>query len=386
MLERARGLTATLISFGQALLQALERKDAEDLAALQNAQESQLLKMTTTLRQLAVEEAGENVIAIQVQIDSAQARKTYYDDLIQNGLLYREQIGIIYTLLGGVMTSIGGAFHTSAGIAHLIPNGGAPTAMTYGGREIGASLTGFGAFFDTIAAQFNMGASLATTLASYERREADWTFQSSLAEYDITQLTAQLAAANLRVQMAERDLEITQLQISQADAMRDFATSKFTNAELYNWLAGQMSTLFFQAYRIAYDLGTAAQKALQFELDTSDTFLTYGYWNSRRKGLSSGESLMLGLGQMESAYLSRNARRLRIQRSISLMQLDPLALMRLRETGSCTFELPAILFDRDFPGHYARKIERLTVTIPAVTGPYGSINGVLHADRQLTSR
>jgi hypothetical protein len=377
MLERARGLTATLISFGQALLQALERKDAEDLAALQNAQERQLLKMTTTLRQLAVQEADQNVVAIQVQLDSAQARKTYYDDLIQNGLLYREQIAIIYTVLGGVMTTIGGAFHTSAGIAHLIPNGGAPTAMTYGGREIGASLTGFGAFFDTIAAQFNMGASLANTLASYERRESDWRFQSSLAEYDIKQLTAQMAAANLRVQMAQRDLEITQLQIAQADAMRDFATSKFTNAELYNWLAGQMSTLFFQAYRIAYDLGTAAQKALQFELDTSDTFLTYGYWNSRRKGLSSGESLMLGLGQMETAYLSRNSRRLRIQRSISLMQLDPLALMRLRETGTCTFELPAILFDRDFPGHYARKIERLTVTIPAVTGPYGSINGVL---------
>lgn len=377
MLERAKGLTTTLISFGQALLQALERKDAEDLAALQNAQERQLLKMTTALRELAVQEANQNVAALQVQIDGSKARKAYYDGLLEGGLLYRERIGILYTTLGGLMTTIGGAFHTSAGIAHLIPNGGAPTAMTYGGREIGASLSGIAAFFDTIAAQFNIGAGLANTLASYERREADWVFQSSLADYDVRQLTVQMAAAKLRAQMTERDLEINQLQIAQAEAMRDFATSKFTNAELYNWLAGQLSNLYFQAYKVAYDVATAAQKALQFELDTSDTFLTYGYWNSRRKGLLSGESLMLGLGQMESAYLSRNSRRLAIQRSVSLMQLDPLALMRLRETGSCTFELPAVLFDQDFPGHYARKIQSLTVTIPAVTGPYDGINGTL---------
>jgi hypothetical protein len=377
MLERAKSLASALMGYGQSLLSALERKDGEDLAVLQNTQERQILKLTTKLRELAAQEAEDNLAALETQLESATARKTYYDGLIATGLLEREKIAIIYTIIGGVMTTIGGAFHTSAGIAHLIPNSGAPTAMTYGGREIGASLSGVAAFFDTIAAQFNMGANLATTLAGYDRREAEWQFQSDMAGYDVTQIGQQIDGANVRIQMAERDLEINTQQIINADATHDFLTQKFTNAELYSWLAKQLSGVFFQTYKIAYDMALSAQKALQFELDTTDSFVSFGYWNSLRKGLTCGEQLMLALNQMEDAYMRRNSRRLVIQKTVSLMQLDPGALMQLRQTGSCTFALPAALFDQDFPGHYARKIQSLSITVPAVTGPYQNINGTL---------
>lgn len=377
MLERARGLASTLIGFGQSLLQALERKDAEQLSVLQQTQQREVLKLTTRIRELAVAEAEENKSAMDIQLEAATYRKTYYDTLIDEGLSPREQLNIIYMTIASLMASIGGVFHTMSGFSFLIPNAGSPFAMTYGGKEIGSSFSGIGKFFDTISSEFSFGANLAATIAGYDRRAQEWEHQSALAEYEIEQLGNQIEAAGLRIQMAERELELNDKQIEQSDQMLAFLNGKFTNAELFSWMAGQLSGIYFQSYNIVHELALAAQKALQFELDTNETFVSYGYWDSLRKGLTSGEALTLALSQMEDAYLRRNGRRLVVEKTISLMQLNPLALLTLRDKGSCTFELPAYLFDQDFPGQYARKINKLSVTIPAVTGPYENIHGTL---------
>lgn len=377
LLERARNLTATLIGLGQSLLQALDRRDAEQLAVMQQTQQRQIQKLTTKIRELAVSEAEAMKAAMDTQLQSATYRQTYYNDLIDVGLLPREQLHLDYMTIAALMSAIGGVFHTMSSFAFLVPNAGSPFAMTYGGKQIGSSLTGIGKYFDTISGEFTFGANLASTLAGYDRRAAEWELQSQLAGYEIEQLTSQIAGAVLRVQMAERELEVSTKQTEQADEMLEFLSSKFTNEELFTWMSGQLSGIFFQTYNIAHELALAAQKALQFELDTNETFVSYGYWNSLRKGLTSGEALMLTISQMESAYLRRNTRRLVINKTISLLQVAPLALLNLREKGSCTFELPAYLFDSDFPGQYVRKITSLSVTIPAVTGPYEGINGTL---------
>jgi len=72
-----------------------------------------------------------------------------------------------------------------------------------------------------------------------------------------------------------------------------------------------------------------------------------------------------------------NQREYEITRHVSLLQLDPLALIKLRATGSCTVALPEALFDLDGPGHYFRRIKTVAVTIPCVTGPYASLNCTL---------
>src|SRR5215470_5144572 len=43
-------------------------------------------------------------------------------------------------------------------------------------------------------------------------------------------------------------------------------------------------------------------------------------------------------------------RELELTRHVSLRQLDPLALLALRTTGSCTVTVPEWLYDRDCPG------------------------------------
>jgi hypothetical protein len=62
---------------------------------------------------------------------------------------------------------------------------------------------------------------------------------------------------------------------------------------------------------------------------------------------------------------------------MSLLQHAPLALIRLKETGRCEFDLPELFYDMDYPGHYMRRIKSVSITIPAVVGPYASVNATL---------
>jgi hypothetical protein len=103
-------------------------------------------------------------------------------------------------------------------------------------------------------------------------------------------------------------------------------------------------------------------------------FIQFGYWDSLKKGLMAGEKLYHDLKRMEVAYLDQNKREYEITKHISLAQLDPIALLRLKQTGECFVSIPEALFDIDFAGHYMRRIKAVNVTIPCVTGPYTGIN------------
>ncbi|MCA9701649.1 MAG: hypothetical protein KC431_29280, partial [Myxococcales bacterium] len=76
-------------------------------------------------------------------------------------------------------------------------------------------------------------------------------------------------------------------------------------------------------------------------------------------------------------------RRLEINRQISLLELDPLALLQLQAKGSCEFELGEALFDYDFPGHYRRQIKTLAVDIDTGDATGAEANAML---TQLSNR
>ena len=80
---------------------------------------------------------------------------------------------------------------------------------------------------------------------------------------------------------------------------------------------------------------------------------------------------------MEMAYHELNQREYELTKHVSLLQVDPLALIQLRTTGRCTVRLPEALFDMDGPGHYFRRIKTVALSIPCVTGPYASVNCTL---------
>src|SRR5262245_42795254 len=135
--------------------------------------------------------------------------------------------------------------------------------------------------------------------------------------------------------------------------------------------------LYGQCFQFAFDVAKKAERALQHELGSPElSFLQFGYL-AGKEGLLAGEKLYLDVKRMEMAYHDRNRREYELTKHVSLLQVDPLALIRLRTTGSCTVRLSEALFDVECPGHYFRRIKSVAVSIPCVTGPYASVNCTL---------
>jgi len=114
--------------------------------------------------------------------------------------------------------------------------------------------------------------------------------------------------------------------------------------------------------------------AFSFERGADDTFVTLGHWDSLRKGLLAGERLQSELRRMELAWLDRNRREHELTKHISLAALAPAKLLELKLTGKCDVSLPESLFDRDYPGHYHRRVKSVSLSIPAVAGPYSGVH------------
>jgi hypothetical protein len=60
---------------------------------------------------------------------------------------------------------------------------------------------------------------------------------------------------------------------------------------------------------------------------------------------------------------------LQLTRTLSLAQLDPIAFQNFVETGVLRFATRMDLFDRDFPGQYARMIKQVRVSLIALIPP-----------------
>src|SRR6185369_10338796 len=136
----------------------------------------------------------------------------------------------------------------------------------------------------------------------------------------------------------------------------------------------EVKGLYGQCFQFAFDTAKKAERALQHELGNPElAYLQYGYL-SGKEGLLAGEKLYLDIKRMEMAYHDLNRREYELTKHVSLLQVNPLAVLQLRATGRATFTLPEAVFDMDGPGHYFRRIKAVGVSIPCVTGPYVSVN------------
>ena len=377
MLAKAKELANEVKSFGSALLSALEKRDAEALARLRSRHEITLLAATRVVKQQQIWEADAALAAADSALSLAQQKRDYYGNRsFMNGW------EIAHTSLSGgalVLQSVAAGIHLAGSVTSNIPEIkiGFPTTVgaTYGGSNVSNSLQNLASSLGEIAGILSGGGALAATIGGYRRRMDDWDFQKDQAQVEIEQARHQIDAARTRQQVAWTELDNSDLQARNAAEEDRFIYGKYTNQELYDWMAGQLATSFFQAYQLAYDVAKRAERAYRHELGVEDsTFITFGYWDSLHKGLLSGERLASDLNRMDAAYLDANAREFELSKRISLAQLDPKALLSLKETGSCFVSLPEALFDIDTPGHYFRRIRGLAVTVPCVAGPYTGVN------------
>jgi hypothetical protein len=224
-------------------------------------------------------------------------------------------------------------------------------------------------------------AGIASRTAALQRRADEWINQANLAARELMQIGRQILSSLISEQVASHQYTMSQTQVSQATEVNDFLANKFTNADFYGWMQGEVSRIYYQYYRFAFDVANRAEQTMKQELIrpelNSTDFVQFNYWDTGRQGLLSGDALYLDLKRMEMAYHDNNLREFELTRHVSLRQLDPLALLTLTATGSCIMTIPEWLYDRDCPGHYMRRIKSVSLSIPSVVGPYTSLNCTL---------
>ncbi|WP_019500352.1 neuraminidase-like domain-containing protein [Pseudanabaena sp. PCC 6802] len=378
MLERAKNITSTVIQLGSSLLSALEKKDAEQISLLKATQESAILRLIQMTKEKQITEAQANVDSLNKSLDAAQNRLNHYQNLI-DGKWNAAEIASVALAGDAILTEVAATVsNTLAAPAYLTPD---IYGLADGGMNFGAAVATIGASLSGTANTLNQGSSLAGAIAQYQRRAEDWQLQLQMAQDDVALITQQITASQINLDIATAELNAHLKSIEQANEVENFFQNKFSNQDLYQWMVSRLAILYFQTFKIALDMALAAQKAYQYELNQDDTYISFDYWDSLKKGLLAGEGLMLGLNQLEKAYIEGNFRTLEIEKTISLSELDKInkkhALNALKTNGTCTIDLSEKLFDLDFPGHYCRQIKTISISIPAVIGPYQNIKATL---------
>lgn len=380
MLQKAMEYTQEVKSLSSAFLGALQSKDAEEFSLLRSRHE---LTMLDNMRQIRIENirsAREAVNSIELSKQMTENRLDYLKSRVK---MTPEEKRSFYLKEDNFNLSM-----ASIGLREL-----AAVLANYPSSLIGVFITGIetGDFHNSLlsaASAMDMATQVNNHLisSSLERssinlRWEEWKHQEQQTKIDLKRIEKELLSAEIRLALAEKEAENHELQIEQSQEQLDYMKSKFTNAQLYNWMSTELSKLYRSSFEMAYQLAKKAEKAWQHELGMNDQFVKYGHWDSLYKGLLSGEKLMNDLRRMETAYMDKNEREYELIKHVSLAQLDPFALLMLRETGTCAFEIPELLYDMDYPGQYFRRLKSVSISIPCITGPYTSVNAKLTLEK-----
>ncbi len=419
--QKATELCSELKSLSASLLAALEKKDAEKLALLRAEHETALLKRAKEVREKQVKEADQQIEALNASREIALTRIKHYQDLL--GIKEKEKIPAAPSSGDSKVASISdqkerpyantqkgngvklilnevkefellesannkqkyaSEMEMFASISNAFPTvsiscgAGCSVGSAYGGQHMGAIMSAIAASYRNDANNFSYQANRASRMGQHIMREDDWILQHNLAAREITHIDQQIIAGYIRKEIAEKELANHRKQVEQAQKVEETMRDKYTNQQLYSWMIGQISNVYFQAYQLAFDVAKRAERAFRHELGLADSsYIDFGYWDSLKKGLLAGERLHQDIKNMEVAYLDQHRREHELIEDISLMQLDPAALIQLKQTGSCFVNIPEAWFDLKSPGHYMRRIKSVSLTIPCVTGPYTGVHCTL---------
>ncbi|HET8681351.1 MAG TPA: hypothetical protein VFM54_05705 [Micromonosporaceae bacterium] len=437
LIGRAAELAREVASLGSQLLASVEKEDAESLAVLRAQFERSVLARAELVQYQQWQEAVKSREAVQKTFAAAVARYTFYErqlgkaeneisvpglddlDLESMRKLRFSSTETDPTLRPLTIDIVAGVTGEAAGrkissfeateLAKLdsaqkkrehaamidrigaalgmIPTFGAQFepfgtggTISFGGNNLAAKAAFESAASKQSADTLGYEAGLAGKVGTYARRELEWAYQSNVAAGEISVTYKHWRAAQIREAIAEQEFRNHQRQIAEAEEIEQFlagekvrGSRKTSTVALYTWLRREVRALYNASLALACDVARKAERALQHELgDPQQSFLQLGY-SSGKEGLLAGERLLLDIKRMEDAYHDLNQREYELTRHVSLRQLDPVALLRLRATGYCELAVPEGLFDLDCPGHYFRRIRSVAVSIPSVAGPYSGV-------------
>jgi len=413
LLQKALELCSEVKALGNAFLSAKEKGDAEVLSQLRARHESSIHNLIMEVKKQQLGEAGKSLDALQQSRKGPVYRLQHYLKLIgedlgkvpdgntdfgelpnqieqpidESGLklIQYEKEEMDKAGTSADLQLAAGITETLASILYAIPLVeasvepiGIGAAISFGGVNLGQMTHAVTQGIQIAANHLQHQSASASRKGGFLRQLQDRVQQANVAGYEIKNIDKQILTQEIRINIAEQEITNQQKQIDNAQEVEEFLRNKYTNQDLYSWMDSQIRTLYHQAYNLAYDLAKRAEKVFCFERGlTTSNFVQYGYWDAAYDGLFSGERLYIGLKQLEAAHQEKRGHDFEVSKSISLRQINPLALIQLRESGVCEFALPEVLFDMDWAGHYLRRLKSVSLRIPCVLGPHTSLNCTL---------
>ncbi len=350
LMERSRQLIANASQFESYLLSTLEKEDSETYSLQRARQDLKLEQANVKLQNLRLTESRNSRRQVVSQARKVRLRQQRYGTLINKGLSSYEKIGLALSLTSTTVPA-------SVGV-----NIGYPPSAS-----ISYSPSGI---LQTLA-------SMSYTKASYDRRKEEWRFQKNLADIDLDVASIAEEVADDRIDIVTQEREIGEMRVGNANDVLEFLNEKFTNVDLYKWMAKNLKSLYRQQLSFAISTAKSAQRALEFERQVSLDFIGDDYWVADRKGLLGAERLLNDLEKLEQYRLQTDVRKQEISKNIYLSHSAPLAFQRFKETGMLDFETIPEWFDRDFPGTYLRLVKNVEVSVVALVPNGQSVNARL---------
>ncbi|WP_391528719.1 neuraminidase-like domain-containing protein [Photorhabdus akhurstii] len=418
MLENARSMVSQLTQFGSTLQNIIERQDAEALNTLLQNQAAELILTNLSIQDKTIEELDVEKTVLEKTRAGAKSRfdsySKFYDEDINAG---EKQAMALRASVAGLSTALQ-ASHLAGAALDLAPN---IFGFADGGSHWGAIAQATGNVMEFSASVINTEADKISQSEAYRRRRQEWEIQRNNAEAELKQIDAQLQSLVVRREAAVLQKTSLKTQQEQTHAQLTFLQHKFSNQALYNWLRGRLSAIYFQFYDLTVARCLMAEMAYRWETnDAAARFIKPGAWQGTHAGLLAGETLMLNLAQMEDAHLKQEQRVLEVERTVSLAEVykekgqfsltEKIAELVNKKpdtpssrnntpsfgtgnntlnfgTGNAQTSLQASIsladlqIRHDYPENSGvgnvRRIKQISVTLPALLGPYQDVQAIL---------
>ncbi|NHR07243.1 hypothetical protein HA052_18800 [Chromobacterium haemolyticum] len=412
MYAHASSAVDTLVQFGTTLLTVIDRQQDLQLQSLLLRQQQEITQFLVDIQADTVRLSAANRKAMQAAHDAAETRAEKLKALIETDVSSDEMHALQLRSNAQIVSATSSSLRAVASGLDVVPR---IFGFSNGGGRIGAIPDALAQGLLVAGDILLSDAANAEIREQYRRRKQEWELAKQQVDGEIDQLKLQLDADAIQARIYEKQLAQTKVQLRQFSEQAAFMRARFTSEALFQWMIGQVSALYYQAYDTVSSLCLLAQEAWRYEMgeyDGSRNFFQTGGWNDVRRGLLAGETLRLGLLRMQREYLSRAERQLELTHTFSVKNAydgskgrqdgdwrkerleAPLKGYKKRKPkenqggievqwngddfkNALALTIPFAVTEEDlakrYPGHYMRQLVAVSVTLPGLVGPYEDV-------------
>jgi Tc toxin complex TcA C-terminal TcB-binding domain/Concanavalin A-like lectin/glucanases superfamily/FHA domain len=402
LIAQAQQLVASAAQIEASYLASLQQEDNENYQQLLAGQDLSVATAQVTIAYDQASVASDQVSVAQLQVARAQTQSDTYaawlaagpnqyeqDQLAQIGQQQQWQNWASAAQATGAVAQAAAAACSLNSVATAIVSLGGSIAANIAAGVANAAAAGF----SDAAQQAALTGQADALQASWERRSQEWSLNEQLADADVAIGQQQVLIAQGQAAIATAQASVASLNQSNAQAKLQFLQTKFTNAQLYTWMAGVLSGVYRYFLQQGAAVARLAEQQLAFERQVPvPGYIKTDYWtppagaaaspigagtvpSTGTGGLTGSARLLEDITQLNEYALDTEQRKLQLTQNFSLATLAPVDLQRFRETGVFPFAIPAAAFGT--PGTYLAMIRAVRISIVALIPPVQGILGTL---------